>query len=283
MKPRRRNGAAPLATLAWFTLGSLLSLPASASAFSDPIKFGLTTLAGGGGGRYFTGSPADGYTCKVCHEGGPEPKLSVVGLPLGGYRPGFRYEVVVGWPPMVEKFSAAVEFTDTQGKPAGSLRLPPDGEVDAAEYCEPASVGILAASITDAPNARRVISLPDCGSRRLRFLWTAPPTDVGPVWFAGSSVWSDGEDDAYHDGVTDFGRVIASPSSPALVSMVTDGCSVSAAPSHGTHGAWAFGGCLVLLALRRLRLRARISLVTQNDACGRETLGVGQVRRPQGR
>jgi hypothetical protein len=246
-----------MATLGWFTLGWLLSLPAPASAFSDPLKFGLISIAGGGGGRYFTGSPADGYTCKVCHEGGAEPKLTVLGLPLVGYHPGLRYEVTLSWPATVEKFSAAVEITDSHGKPAGSVRLPPDDEVEAAEYCEPAEVGILAASISDAPNGRRVISLPDCGSRRLRFLWTAPPNDVGPVWFAGSSVWSDGEDDADHDGVTDFGRVIGSPSSPALVSTTTDGCSVSAGASHQTLGAWGLGGCLVLLGLRRRGPRGR--------------------------
>jgi hypothetical protein len=70
---------------------------------------------------------------------------------------------------------------------------------------------------------REVVNLPECGSKSLRFLWTAPMTDVGPVWFSGSMVQSDGETDPYHDGVTDFGRIIGSP---AVASKTSGECSV---------------------------------------------------------
>jgi hypothetical protein len=242
-------------------LGASLLLVASCvlarpvQAFSDPASFGLGPYAAGGGGRFFTGSPADGFTCKVCHEGGPEPKLSVAGVPLTSYRPGAQYEIVVIWPLTVEKFAAVVELTDLQGRVAGSVRLPPASEIQAPEFCAPASDAILAATLQDVPLGRQVINVPDCGSQRLRFLWTAPTADVGPVWFAGSSVWSDGEGDVYHDGVTDFGHVIASPSSSALASSTSAGCSLLAASPHG-HSACCVLGLLGASAwLRRTRRR----------------------------
>jgi hypothetical protein len=238
--------------------GCLWTPVQSVRAFSDPASFGLAALAAGGGGRFFTGSPADGYTCKACHEGGPEPKVSVLGLPLAGYRPGMSYEISVIWPSQVEKFGAAIEVTDMRGQPAGSLQLPSAGEAQPPEFCEPASEQVLAAVISQAPNQRQVIQLPDCGARRIRFLWTAPRMDSGPVWFAGSAVWSDGEADPYHDGVTDFGRVLASP---AVSSVATQNCSVSVVRAPGAgHVAtrYAWGVCMFCgFARRALRRREK--------------------------
>ena len=49
----------------YVTVLALLMLDVgSAHAFSDPVSFNLTPIAAGGGGRYFTGSPSDGYTCR---------------------------------------------------------------------------------------------------------------------------------------------------------------------------------------------------------------------------
>jgi len=243
-----RRGPLVLAALSL----TLTALPNAASAFSDPVNFGLAPLASGGGGRYFTGSPADGYTCKVCHTGGPEPQLSVLGLPLLGYRPNERYEVSVSWSDEVDKLSAALELTDMQGRPAGTLQLPPEGEIQAPEFCEPATDGILAATITVSGSGRQVINLPDCGAKRIRFLWTAPARDVGPVWFAGSSVWSDGESDPDHDGVTDFGRVLSSPS---VASNTTAHCSMVRAGANRSGAASALGmwlaACIWLGVARR--------------------------------
>jgi hypothetical protein len=236
--------------------GGSLSLAPSAFAFSDPASFALTPLAAGGGGLYFTGSPADGYTCKVCHSGGPEPSLLLRGLPMAGYQPRSRYEVVVEWPADVDKLALALELTDPLGKPAGSVELPPDAEIEPSEYCEPANEKVFAATITELADHRQVINLPDCGTKRLRFLWSAPASDVGPVWFAGSAVWSDAMGDTQHDGVTDFGRVLASPSSPALASMTASGCSVIAPTARTRAPRWSvFGwfGSLCLLRFTRRR------------------------------
>ena len=216
---------------------SLVLGSGSALAFSDPPTFDKPPLAAGGGGRHFTGSPADGYTCKVCHSGGVEPQLTITGLPIAGYRPGARYEVVVSWRSEFDHMSLALELTDAKGKRAGEVQLPPEAEILPPEFCEPAADGVLATVLTQT-DERQVLNLPECGAKRVRFLWTAPKTDAGSVWFSGSAVSSDGESDTAHDGVTDFGRII---DSPAIASSTTGQCSVGPRGPHAGHshlGSW---------------------------------------------
>jgi hypothetical protein len=228
-----------------------LCLPASrASAFSDPFSYYLSPVAAGGGGRVFTGSPADSYTCKSCHSGAPAPKAKVDGLPLAGYRPGARYEILVSWPGST-KISLALELTDAQGKAAGTIDLPPTDEIKAEEFCEPAAEMILAAQLNETLPSRQVINVPECGSKRVRFLWTAPATDVGQVWFAGSMVLSDGETDPYHDGVTDFGRILGSD---AVASKTSGECSVAGpGTSAGSWSPWLLLAATLGLCWRRRR------------------------------
>jgi hypothetical protein len=235
-------------------MGILLSSARVARAFSDPSSFALPPTQAGGGGRFFTGSPADGYTCKVCHVGGVETSLRVLGLPLAGYVSQQRYEIVVDWPDTIDKISLAAELTDAQGKPVGTLRLPPNNETQPAEFCAPASDMVPAASLTDAGAGRQIISVPDCGAKQLRFLWTAPINDIGPVWFASSAVVSNGMGDTDGDGVTDVTRVIAPAGDPpALASSVTAGCNV--APGAHSGLGW-YGWCLLAVFRRRSRRAA---------------------------
>lgn len=235
----------------------------SARAYSDPASFNLSPIAAGGGGRYFTGSPADGYTCKVCHEGGAEPKVDVRGLPLAGYRPGTSYEVTISWPGQLDKIALALELTDIHGAAAGSLQLPEPPEIAAPELCEPASDGLLAAQLSKLANGRQIINVPDCGSKRVRFLWSAPKTDLGQVWFAGSMIASDGESDPHHDGVTDFGRVLGSP---AVASETTAQCGVHGKRLGQASSCGLSLSCGVFAVwLFRLRRRQRHPAV----ACGR--------------
>src|SRR5690348_3551226 len=82
---------------------ALIALPtARVQAFSDPSSFSKAANEGGGGGRYFSGSPLDGYTCSVCHRGGTAPEVNVSGVPLNGYTPGMAYEIKVDWPDALE-------------------------------------------------------------------------------------------------------------------------------------------------------------------------------------
>lgn len=231
---------------------AILATPAPSSAFSDPLSFERPALAAGGGDRHFTGSPADGYSCNVCHQGGDDPSLRVTGLPLTGYDPGVRYEVVVTWDAKIDKLSTALEFTDEQGRAAGSLRLPPEAEIQAPEYCEPASDGVLAASLSELANGRQIIHVPDCGSTRLRFLWTAPSGPKRAVWFSGSAVWSDGEADADHDGVTDYGRVLAATETASTWNAA--GCAASGTAARGTPP-WLLLAALAAALVFRARAR----------------------------
>lgn len=228
-------------------------------AFSDPFGFSISTIAAGGGGRYFTGSPSDGYTCKACHEGGESPKVEVLGLPLAGYKPGARYEVVIRWAEEFEKLSLALELTDAEGAAAGRIRLPPEAEIEDPEFCDPVEDQILAGVITETKAGRQIVGMPDCGAKRLRFLWTAPAQDVGPVWFSGSAVFSDGEGDPYHDGVTDFGRIIGTPT---VASSTTAQCSVAHAGAYSASSSRSALACIAGVALclsaRRRRKASRL-------------------------
>jgi hypothetical protein len=241
------------------TLASGLLCADSALAFSDPVAFGVSTILAGGDGRYFTGSPADGYTCKACHSGGDEVKATVLGLPLAGYKPAARYEITIKWPTNAKHVALSLELTDGGGAGAGTLRLPPDAEVQTAEKCDEENGSMLAAQLAELTSGRQVINVLDCGSKSARFLWTAPSTDIGPIWFSGSLVSSDHEGDPYHDGVTDFGRIVGSP---ATASTTTAQCSlagsaVRASESGGPAWLWGFGsgGLAVAFWFRRRQRR----------------------------
>ena len=127
---------------AWVAAGAWLVTALACSpahAFSDPLSFADTVQLGGGGGRFFTGSPADGYGCDVCHSGGPSAKLQLVGLPLAGYQPGASYEIRVEWPVTLQNMGLALEITDAGGQAAGALRLPPSSELPNEERRDRAS------------------------------------------------------------------------------------------------------------------------------------------------
>lgn len=276
MTSRRLHTATRLALLTIVCV--LLTRHSTAFAFTAVEYFGWTPARAGGDGRYFTGSAADGYTCKVCHAGGPEPELHVLGLPLAGYQPDTHYEFIVDWPDSLEHLSAMVEVTDMNGARAGMLRVPPPEELRDSEYCRPPVDGDSqpspAANLVLVPvkgasadhcagdalpdDCRQVVDVPDCGAGRLRFLWTAPSADVGPVWFAGSAVASDHQGDAEGDGVSDFGHVIASQSSTKAAAFSVQG-NCSALPLQRRSGLldWLVGAMLAgscwLRATRRRR------------------------------
>ena len=190
----------------------------------------------------------------------------MLGLPLSGYKPGGRYEVSIHWPANQTKISLALELTDEKGKAAGTLRLPPDEETQPGEFCEPASDRVLAAQLSEMTQGREIINLPECGSKSVRFLWTAPMTDVGQVWFSGSMVQSDGEQDPYHDGVTDFGRIIGSP---AVASNTSGECSV--ARVGAARSSFAASAFLALCCAGWFRSWKRRSLRTFRSASSHRT------------
>lgn len=241
---------------AWHVLlvcAAIAAAPPRALAFSDPATFETDVAEGGGGGRFFTGSPADGYTCKVCHGGAPSPDVQISGLPLDGYKPGNAYEITIDWPDQLENVALALELDDASGKAAGRLRLPPQDELFEPERCVPVGAGIAAGQLIDM-DGRTILEVPNCGAQRVRFLWVAPAQDHGAVWFAGSLVRADGMSDVAGDGVTNFTGVLASPSQSAEARALSAGCSTARAASD--RGGSLAAGVLLITALRRRHRRA---------------------------
>lgn len=235
-----------------FVLGCALA--ARAQAFSDPLSFADDVRLGGGGGRYFTGSPADGYGCNVCHAGAEPPAVEVLGLPTHGYAPGASYEISVAWPPSAEHIGLALEITDAQGVAAGTLRLPPPHELPEAERCEPIADAVMA-GVLHEQLGRSVLQVPDCGARRVRVLWTAPQAAPGTVLFAGGLVAADGMANVEADGVTMFARTLTRSGEPAVNSL-QGSCSVRTAPGRSSRSTLSWLVIAVLLG-RRARKKAR--------------------------
>lgn len=233
---------------------AIAAWPARVLAFSDPATFESEVAEGGGGGRFFTGSPADGYTCKVCHGGASSTDLQINGLPLNGYTPGTAYEITIDWPDELDDVALALELDDARGKAAGRLRLPPHDELLEPERCVPVGAGIAAGQLVDAGD-RTILEVPNCGAQRVRFLWVAPAQDHGAVWFAGSFVRADGMGDVAGDGVTNFSGVLASPSqSSADAHALSAGCSAARAASD--RGGSLAASIALITGLRRRRRRS---------------------------
>lgn len=259
----RRIRFVPLSLVASVVAASLFFAVPEVRAYSDASGFASNPLDdGGGGGRWFTGSPADGYTCAVCHSGAPGPVLSVQGLPIDGYIPGAMYEVTVDWPDTLLRAGASAEITDERGVGAGTVHLPEGGAMDVREECAAEfGQGILATQRNDVPvanpqlPARVVLNVAACGAQRMRFLWVAPNPPMGTLWLSGAIVDSNGMADVNGDGVTNFARPIGVGMSVPVASTV-GGCSTLGLRSlPATPVAWPWLAWSAWLLVRRVSRR----------------------------
>lgn len=253
-----------------------LASPAPARAYSSFADYVRPIEEGGGGGRLFSGTPADGYTCDVCHRGREGADLEVVGLPPAGYVPGQTYEVSLRWPATTPHVALMAEFTDTAGRPSGGTALLPYATWQEGERCEE-DKDFPAADVCRAgdgesgccrdleperdacsfPGARSVLWVLDCGSKFARVAWTAPPAGAGDVWFNGSLVTSDVNHDLLGDGVTLVRRRIRVAGSSPEVAALTSGCSaVRGAGSRAGIVIWLIAALSAVAVLRRRRARA---------------------------
>lgn len=99
---------------------TLLCRSERAHAYSVPEAFAVASDLGGGGGRWFTGSPAEGFGCGVCHQTDPQQRrfqLHTAGLPAA-YLPATTYEVTLDWPEFAARWR--------QQKPDPTRTLAPD-------------------------------------------------------------------------------------------------------------------------------------------------------------
>jgi hypothetical protein len=282
-----------IAVLAIVSLGALLGAFAPGStayAFSDPAFYFKDTAGGGGGGRWFTGSPADGYSCDVCHKGGQSWPLYVAGLPPQGYVPGTEYDITLAWPEFVANAAAVVvaqpaavptmeliaELVAESGKGSGTIELLEVGFRSAAENCFPLAGAPATELWTVAPrydvpqnklltctaddlNERCLVATRGCGAQQVKMKWTSPSTWQGNIWFNAGFVASN-DTTGYPeriDGVTELSIPLAAAASTSAgyVNRIESGCSVHRVGSFGSAG-WLGLSCW-LVVLRSLRRRRR--------------------------
>ena len=248
----------------WVLVATALLTGSHAHAYSDPSQFGTPAVMGGGGDRWFTGSPADGFGCRTCHTH-PRPisGLRVESLP-SQYVPGATYEVKLTWPQTLSLSTdleahvvALVEFTDEAGNPAGSVAVPAGTALTELDSCKPYTFKVPAMNIFDAPNGRKIVGLEDCGGRQLRFQWTAPAQAAGPLFFSGGAVVSDAQNDIHNDGVVEFFRPILPQGQTSYDTEVQGGCAVMAGAPAGSTRLLQFlsvaSAGIVILSRRRRR------------------------------
>lgn len=270
-----------------------LAYTSPAHAYTEPRTYFESPDRGGGGGRWFTGSPAEGYGCSVCHSGRAPEELRVEGLPLDGYEPGEIYEVRLSWPKFAarareiretraEPASAGLvaEFVAQTGQAAGTLTVAAAEDARNAELCV-LPEGVQAAQLygmrpgaavteegihceANGLGRRCIAAMLACGSEEMRLQWTAPAEPQGAIWFAAGFVATEHKSgDAERDGVTEILRVMR----PASASgnheeTLRAGCSVlrGSGRQDGHARGWLAGAFLasIALRLRKRRVRGRV-------------------------
>lgn len=208
-------------------------------AYSNPEFYGTEVAMGGGGGRWFTGSSADGYGCDVCHAGGTGPDLAIAGLPVEGFTPGGRYQITIRWP-LEAQLALVAEFTDEQKRGAGTIDLPSPQSFQPYELCSlEEGDGNPPVGLYDAEGDRKLFTVIDCGAQATRFRWTAPTTATGPVWFNLGFVSSNEDAGPTGDGVTLVRRslrAMGAASSPRVVAQ--SACSSNPVGSRAGSSWW---------------------------------------------
>ena len=232
-----------------------LSLTAGAAhAFSEPLLYPEDPLNGGGGGRFFTGSPLDAYSCAVCHQGGVPPKVTLSGLPKS-FEPGTTYDIVLSWTTPTAPHGLNLEVVDVEGRAAGELALPATADLTADDRCtftdDPIFKGKQASYLVQR-GTRTIVGVRPCGARSLHFSFTAP--DAAKVALTASVVRSDDSKDVQGDGVVEL-RQISYRGNEFAQLVSGAGCGVLAKVRWGLPW-WSMLLILVGLVVRR-RARRR--------------------------
>jgi hypothetical protein len=241
MRPTVTVKATLTRVLAVAALG-VTALPSAAFAFSNHTSFAEPAENGGGGERYFTGSVRDGYTCAVCHRGGPIPAdVTIAGIPEDGFVPG----AVVNLTITVDNGNgAAFEIVSQTGSGVGTLAVTPEDCLAA-----PTVTAVWSAS---PGNGRTVAGLDGCSTNnRLQVAWTAPAT-IDPVWINFVVVGNaGGNGEPTEDGVYVYSYLLPAVGDGADSARVSGTCATARGP--GSLVAPAFLTLLLGLLARRRR------------------------------
>jgi hypothetical protein len=272
--PRRRR----IACAAMIAAGCAAA-PLVARAFTEPRTYYDDPRAGGGGGRWFTGSPAEGHGCSVCHGGAGVASLEVDGLPTDGYVPGERYDVRLAWPRFAERadtlrarddgppsMGLVAELVAETGRGAGAIEIAAAEAARADELCvvpegAPAAqlFGVRPVDQTseegthcdaNALGQRCLVAVLSCGAREVRMRWTAPEKDQGTIWFAAGFVTTEhAKSDVRGDAVVEVAIPIAPARSASqrYETRLHGACGAAAGSrSHGSQAASVVTLCLAL-------------------------------------
>lgn len=267
-----------------------------AHAFTDPLHFAKPAKDGGGEGRWFTGSPADGHSCNVCHTGGVAETLIVQGLPPKGYVPNEEYEIRIAWPQTAARtnplFDTAAEKDLPRAQLVAEFIAESAGEsgtisvtekeyllqnLSDAELCrnrpnvkprrlfgrelyrQPFGKPAEAADLCQATNLTRCLMVAKgCGASELRFKWTAPSSHQGTIWFSAGFVATDKASLwPEDDPASEITIPIAAARNGSYVSSLEQACSVSRVGTNAPLGLQLAACVIASLALVLRRFRAR--------------------------
>ena len=187
-------------------LGSSLTVSA-AHAFSEPLLYQDDAINGGGGGRFFTGSPLDAYSCAVCHQGAAPPNVTLSGLPKS-FEPGMTYDIVLSWTTPTAPHGLNLEIVDVDGRAAGELALPATADLTPGDRCTFTEDPIFKdkqASYLVELGTRSIVGVRACGARSLHFSFTAP--DTAKIALTASVVRSNESKDIKGDGVRELRQI----------------------------------------------------------------------------
>lgn len=197
-------------------LGLVAATPTAARAYSEVTRFAEPAVDGGGEGRYFTGAPADGYSCHVCHDDVAAPPVTVAGLP-DRIETGATYDLTLTWPEDGRKYSLALEFVDGDGV-APATTLPALADQPPEMRCAGDRTGASAAQIVSV-GARRIVYVEPCGAHQLTVSFTPPSDD--DLYLGAGVVAADGFETSDGDGTFELRRTLT-----ASVTSTT-GCATS--------------------------------------------------------
>lgn len=227
--------------------------------YSSPNSYPQPVIPeGGGGGRWFTGSPADGFDCSVCHAGGEPLALDIIGLPVEGWIPGQSYDVAIGWADPTAHVALLAEFARADGAGIGEVALSPEDLLLPEERC---GGGFRAAKLFALDQDRQITSLGDCGAKLLRVQWTAPAQVDEDAWLFLAGVHADASDDPSGDGV-----MVERIRLPGPASRGPEGCAI-VETSRAPVG-FALLGLLALALVRPRRGRVAALLVLMSFVSG---------------